>query len=90
MCCGDGHARIVVSDTGQLSPAAASLFAGAKQTRDGFEIKLHDKLAALEKLFRHLGLYEHDNEQKKDALTELLYAITSGNNSTFKLVVEDS
>ena len=89
MCCGDGHARIVVSDTGQLSPAAAALYSGAKQTRDGFEIKLHDKLAALEKVFRHLGLYEHNNGQKTDDLTDLLYTITHGNNSTFKPVVED-
>lgn len=32
------------------------------------EIKLYDKLAALEKLARHLGLYEKDNDQKKAAI----------------------
>jgi len=35
------------------------------------EIKLYDKLAALEKLARHLGLYEKDNEQKVEKPTTL-------------------
>ena len=30
------------------------------------EIKFHDKIAALEKLGRHLGVFEKDNKQKSD------------------------
>lgn len=32
------------------------------------EIKLYDKLGGLEKLARHLGLYEKDNEQSKNTI----------------------
>jgi len=39
-----------------------------KQTKDGIEIKLHDKGKALEMLGRHLGVFEVDNDQKKPLL----------------------
>ena len=88
-CGGDGQSRVVLCDTRSLSPAAISLYAGAKQTKEGIEVKMHDKGAALEKVFKHLGLYEKDNEQKTDPLTALLQTITSGTNSTFKPVAHD-
>lgn len=65
-CGGDGQARMVLMDTRTLSPSAAALYAGAKQTKFGIEIQVHSKSEALEKLFRHLGLYELDNLQKDD------------------------
>ena len=80
---------MVLCDTRSLSPAAISLYAGAKQTKEGIEVKMHDKGAALEKVFKHLGLYEKDNEQKTDPLTALLQTITSGTGSTFKPVAHD-
>lgn len=67
-CGGDGLARTVLKDTRNLSPAAAVLYAGAKQTKDGIEIRMHSKLDAAEKLMRHLGLYEKDNSQKPPEL----------------------
>jgi phage terminase small subunit len=75
-CGGDGMQRVVAKDTRYLSAGAASLYAGAKQTKDGFEIKLHDKSAFAEKLFKHLGLYEADNRQKSplEALNSLATA----------------
>ncbi len=39
--------------------------------------KVADKNAALEKLFKHHGLYEKDNEQKTDPLAELVRAINA-------------
>jgi phage terminase small subunit len=57
-CHGRGVARVLVNDTRQVSPAAAALYAGAKQTREGIEIKLHPKVDAIEKLCKHLGLYD--------------------------------
>lgn len=36
------------------------------------EFKLADRVAAVEKAMKYHGLYEKDNEQKKDDLTELL------------------
>lgn len=88
-CGGDGQPRVVLGDTRTLSPAAVSLYAGAKQTKDGIEIKMQDRGAALEKVFKHLGLYQKDNEQKIDPLTALLQTITGGTNSTFKPVAND-
>jgi hypothetical protein len=58
---------VVLADTDKLSPEAAILYAGAKQGKYGIEIMLHDKGAALEKVFKHLGLYERDNEQSNPA-----------------------
>jgi phage terminase small subunit len=75
-CFGEGIGRTVFKDTSKVSKATASLFAGVKETKDGLEIKLHSKDGALEKLFKHLGLYELDNKQKGpgEALTALATA----------------
>jgi phage terminase small subunit len=51
--------------------------------------KLPDKGANLERLMKHLGLFELDNSQKTDPLTSLLHAITGGNSSGFKPVAHD-
>ena len=51
--------------------------------------RIADKNSALEKLFRHHGLYERDNEQKTDPLTSLLHAIAGGHGSAFKPVADD-
>lgn len=67
-CGGDGQARTVLKDTRHLSPRAVALYAGAKRTKEGIEIKMHSKLDALEKLAKHVGLYEKDNTQKNDPL----------------------
>lgn len=56
-CAGEGKGRTVFKDTRTISPAAASLFAGVKETKEGIEVKLHSKDSALDKVFRHLGLY---------------------------------
>ncbi|MFM9859099.1 terminase small subunit [Pseudoxanthobacter sp. M-2] len=48
----------MIDDTTKLSPDAAALYAGVKTTKDGIEIKMHDQMAALEKLGRHLGVFE--------------------------------
>ena len=71
-CFGKGHGRAYINDNRRFSPAAASLYAGVKATRDGIEVKMHSKLDALEKIFKHLGLYEKDNNQNLNPLTALL------------------
>lgn len=88
-CGGDGYSRVAISDTRKISPSAAALYAGAEQTKYGLKIHMHDKVAAMEKLFKHLGLYEKDNEQKTDPLTQLLLSISSGNASAFRTVASD-
>ncbi len=88
-CGGDGHARVVLKDTRNLSEKGAALYAGAKQTQFGIEVKMQDKSAALEKVFKHLGLYEKDNQQKTDPLASLLQRIASGSGNGFKPVADD-
>lgn len=88
-CGGHGYPRVVLKDTRKLSPGAASLYAGVKQTKFGIELLTHSKDAAMEKLFKHLGLYEKDNQQRVDPLASLLHSIASGNSNGFKPVAKD-
>lgn len=88
-CGGHGFPRVVLKDTRKLSPGAASLYAGVKQTKFGIEVQTHSKDAAMEKLFKHLGLYEKDNQQRVDPLASLLHSIASGNSNGFKPVAKD-
>lgn len=88
-CMGHGWGRTFVRDTRHFSPRAVALYAGIKQTKDGIEVKMHDKAAAMEKLFKHLGLYEKDNEQKTDPLAALLQRISGGNASGLAPVLHD-
>lgn len=68
-CGGDGEPRTVLKDTRHLSPQAAALYAGAKQTKYGVEIQMHSQLEAWEKLAKNLGLYAKDNYQRSDPLS---------------------
>lgn len=88
-CGGDGHARVVLKDSRHYSPQAKALYAGAKEGKYGIEVQMHDKGAAMEKLFKHLGLYERDNQQKTDPLASLLARVASGNGNGFAPVQND-
>lgn len=78
-CFGEGVGMAYFKDTRTLSPEARALYAGVKQTKDGYQMLLVDKNAALEKLFKHFGLYKLDNKQKTDNITEFLQAVMAGN-----------
>lgn len=69
-CGGDGAGRVVIKDTRDVSKAAAALYAGVKQNKDGIEVKFHDKSVMLDKMFRYHGLYEVDNKQKAAAAAD--------------------
>lgn len=56
-CNGDGEADVHLADTRGLTGAARALYAGAKATRDGLEVKMHDQMRALELVGKHLGLF---------------------------------
>lgn len=56
-CFGDGTPRAVFKDTRYLSEKGASMFAGVKVTRDGFEIKTHSRENALVNLARVHSLF---------------------------------
>lgn len=49
--------------------------AEVSQGKDGtFKVKMHDKIAAIDKLMRHLGMFEKDNKQVADGLADLIAA----------------
>ncbi|OHT44435.1 terminase small subunit [Flavobacterium tructae] len=48
----------------KLTPEQKSCIEGIKQTKYGIEIKLHGKEWSIEKINKHIGFYEKDNEQK--------------------------
>lgn len=88
-CAGTGYSRVVLKDTRYLSPQALALYAGAKEGKYGIEIQMHDKSTFAEKLFKHLGLYEKDNEQKADALASLLHRVAQTGGNSFTPIAED-
>jgi hypothetical protein len=73
-CFGQGVSRPNFRDSTTASPAAKSLYAGVKVTRDGMEVKTHDKGKSMELLMRHLGLLndklEVSGELKVKALSD--------------------
>ena len=75
VCGGDGESRVVPLDTSTLSPGAALLYAGAKQTKYGLEVQMVSKEAMYEKLMRHLGGYAKDNEQAGKGIADFAKAI---------------
>jgi len=56
-CKGEGYGDVLWGDTRDVSPEALALYAGVKQTKEGFEIKTQDQLAALQMVGRHLGMF---------------------------------
>ena len=61
-CFGNGQGRVYAKDTRKLTGDAALLYAGAKQGKEGLEIKMHDRVAALEKVGQHLGMFKTKHE----------------------------
>ena len=82
ICAGEGVAVPWIADTRKLTPAARALFAGIKQTRDGAQVLMHDKVAALVSAGKIIGAFEADNSQKNkpvaDAMREF-FATMHGN-----------
>lgn len=50
--------RVIIRDTGELTEDQRKAIAGIKETQAGIEIKMNDKLKALELLGRHLGMFK--------------------------------
>lgn len=65
-CGGEGQGRAWIADTRKLKGAAGKLYAGVKVTKDGFEVKMHDKAAALVNVGKHLGMFKDRVEHSGD------------------------
>lgn len=57
-CGGVGEGRTIVKDTRHLSPAALTLYAGTKQTKDGIEVLMHDQMRARETLAKIRKMFD--------------------------------
>jgi phage terminase small subunit len=57
---------VIVFDTASIPKDKIPAISEIKMTRDGISLKLHDKIAALEKIAKHIGFFEVDNKQKTD------------------------
>lgn len=70
-CDGKGaDVRVAVADTRELSGDAALLYAGAKQTKEGIEIRTRDQDAALINVARHLGMLNDKLNLVFESLTD--------------------
>lgn len=58
VCFGEGHGRVHFNDTREVTGAAMLLYAGAKVSKEGIEVKVHDQAKALEHVARHLGMFK--------------------------------
>ena len=56
-CKGRGVDQVVISDTRKLTGSARLLFKGAKMGKYGVEIQMHDQLAALDRVAKHIGMF---------------------------------
>lgn len=61
-CKGEGKGSMHVQDTRSLKGGARLMYAGVKLGKDGLEVKMHDQMAALEKVARHLGMFKDRTE----------------------------
>lgn len=61
-CRGEGTGKLHALDTRKLKGSARLLYKGAKRTKDGLEIMLHDQAKALENVAKHLGMFVERRE----------------------------
>lgn len=59
---------ITIKNTSDLSDAVKSAIQEVSSSNGVIKIKMHSKDTALEKLMKHLGLYEVDNKQKSTTI----------------------
>jgi phage terminase small subunit len=61
--------KLSFKDFNKLTQEQLMCIESIKETRFGIEIKLHGKDWTIEKINKHIGFYEKDNEQKQPLLT---------------------
>ena len=61
-CHGEGTGKLHALDTRKLKGSAKQLYKGAKRTKDGLEILMHDQAKALENVAKHLGMFVERRE----------------------------
>lgn len=63
---------VMMNDTEELTEEQKAAIVSIKQTKEGVEVKLADKMRALELLAKHLGLLQAQGKQEDGMLLELI------------------
>lgn len=58
---------VKITDTDLIEKEKLPALAGVKETQNGIEIKLHDKVKALELIGKHLGMFDGSGGARPDA-----------------------
>lgn len=74
-CHGEGIGQVHVQDTRKLKGAARLLYAGAKQTSQGIEVKFRDQDKALELIAKHLGMFTENLKLSGDPENPVVHVI---------------
>ncbi|MDY8137571.1 terminase small subunit [Aquimarina sp. 2201CG5-10] len=61
--------KLTFKDFDKLTGEQLMCIESIKQGRNGIELKLHGKDWTIEKIAKHIGFYEKDNNQRKSSLT---------------------
>ena len=64
-----GGESVTLKDSGEIDDDTAMAVAEVSQGPNGIKIKLHDKLAALDKIARHLGMFKDGSDMPQDAVS---------------------
>jgi phage terminase small subunit len=77
---GDGESilqasYVALKSSDEIDGDTARAIAEVSQTQTGLKIKLHDKISALDKLGKHLGLFESDDAAKGNITVQILNLI---------------
>lgn len=88
-CYGEGKVDIYLSDTRCLSPQGQALYAGAKITKNGIEVMMHDQKAALDQVARHLGMFNDKLTLKGDQENPLQLFLAQLPGNTLKPVEDE-
>lgn len=88
-CHGDGRQDIHFKDTRFLSEGARMLYAGIELTQNGMKVKVHDQLAILQLLMRHMGMLDPKLTLKGDKDNPLVAILQQLPGALIKPVGED-
>lgn len=61
-CFGDGHGRLILGDTRDLSPAAVAIYSGIEVGKDGIKVRVAEQAKYRELLSRVVGLVDEDRD----------------------------
>ena len=67
-----GLPMVEITPTGDIPVSKRAAIASIKQGNNGIEVKLHNKLDALDKLGRHLGMFKDKAEEDQNGQIEAL------------------